>query len=299
MNTNFTDSQKELEVKLFAAMRPSKRKRAVRVITHPWKMLYPKFLKITKRNKEIKVQTFWGGGIKVILPEDVSTNIWRYGSFEEDVCLYMLRFLKEGMTFIDIGAHFGFFTLFGSYLVGKNGKILSFEPIPSTYQQLQKNIVNYSNNSNVEIYNYAAFSEETEVKFYDYGLENSAYNSIFGLRKMNNSLIRKNEIIVKARRIDDVLREKEIKKVNVIKIDTESSEIHVLKGMIETLSNYKPNIILEVGDFAINGVPKSKEIITWLKKVNYLPYEIRNGEIVRHVVMSEHYKFSNLLFVSE
>jgi len=298
MNSYITDRQEQLKVKLCASMQLSKRKRVVRLITHPWKMLYPKFMRIARRSKEVKVQLFWGGEMSVILPEDVSSNIWRYGSFEEDVCLFMLNSLQKGMTFIDIGAHFSFFTLLGSYLVGREGKVLAFEPTPTTYQQLLKNVINHSEYPNVETYNYAAYSEDTEVKFYDYGLENSAYNSIFGLRKIDNSSIRKNEIIVKARRIDDIISDKKINSINLIKIDAESSEIHVLKGMMQTLKTYKPSIILETGDFAINGVPESKEMITWLQQMNYSPYEVRNGEIVPHVMRAQ-YGYSNLLFVAK
>lgn len=296
MNSYITDRQKQLKVKLCASMRLSKRTRVVRLITHPWKMLYPKFMKVARRTKEVKVRTFWGGEMSVVLPEDVSTNIWRYSSFEGDVCLFMLDFLQEGMTFIDIGAHYGFFTLLGSYLVGKEGKVLAFEPTPTTYQQLLKNVTNHSKYPNVETYNCAAYSEGSEIEFYDYGLENSAYNSAFGSRKVDSSSTGKNTIIVKARRIDDILREKELKSPNLIKIDAESSEMHVLKGMIKTLRNYEPNIIIELGDFEIHGVPESKEIIKWLRHVNYSPYEVRNGEIVPHVIRTQ-YEYSNLLFV--
>lgn len=295
MNSHITDRQKQLKVKLCASMRLSKRKRVVRLITHPWKMLYPKFMKVARRTKEVKVRTFWGGEMTVVLPEDVSTNIWRYSSFEEDVCLFMLNSLREGMTFIDIGAHYGFFTLLGSYLVGREGRVLAFEPTPTTCQQLLRNVTNHSEYPNVETYDCAAYSENTQIKFYDYGLENSAYNSIFGLRKKHSLLNRKNEIVVETRKIDDVLNEKEIRNVNLIKIDVESSEIHVLKGMVETLRNYKPNIIIELGDFEIHGVPESKEIITLIREMNYSPYEVRNGEIVQHAI-KERYGYGNLLF---
>lgn len=298
MNSNITDRQKQLKVKLCASMRLSKRRPVVRLMTHPWKMLYPKFMKVARRTKEVKVRTFWGGEMSVVLPEDVSTNIWRYSTFEGDVCLFILNSLQEGMTFIDIGAHYGFFTLLGSYLVGSKGKVLAFEPTPTTYQQLLRNVTSYSKYPNVDTYNCAAYSKDTEIKFYDYGLESSAYNSAFGSRKVDSSSISKKTIIVKAGRVDDVLREEEIRSVNLIKIDAESSEMHVLKGMIDTLRNYQPNIIIELGDFEIHGVPESKEIITWLQHVNYSPYEVRNGEIVPHVIRAQ-YEYSNLLFVAK
>ena len=230
----------------------------------------------------------------VVLPESVSTNIWRYGYFEECVCLSLLRFLGDGMTFIDIGAHFGFFALLGRYLVGKKGTVLAFEPTPSTYELLQKNM---AKRHNVRVFNCAAYSQETELKFYDYGLEDSAYNSAFGARKADRSSAIKSTIIVKARRLDAILREIETRNIDLIKIDAESSELHVIKGMIETLKAYKPNIIVEVGDFAIEGVPNSLEIITLLHSMDYSPFEVHNSKMVSHVI-ADHYKYGNLLFVN-
>src|SRR5438093_12209338 len=215
MDNHSADRQK-LVGQLLVASRFSKRSRAVRLISHPWRMLYPKLLWMAQRTKEIKSRTFWGGDMKVIFPEQVSTNIWRYGYFEENVCLYLLSVLKDGMTFIDVGAHFGFFSLLASYLVGQRGKVLAFEPVPNTFHQLQNNISNYSRYPNVEIFNCAAYSEDTEIKFYDYGLEDSAYNSAFGLREKGNPSIPPKEIVVKARKLDTVLKVHGIEEMDLV-----------------------------------------------------------------------------------
>jgi len=234
--------------------------------------------------------------MNVIYPETVSMNIWRYGYFEEAVCLYIINHLKEGMTFIDIGAHFGFFTLLGSHLVGPKGRVLAFEPTPSTCRQLQKNIANYSEHPNIQIFNCAAYNEEREIKFYDYGIQYSALNSGFGIRRKDAAAFAKNEIKVEARKLDNILKEGGIDHVDLIKIDAESSEIHVLKGMAETLNGSRPALILEVGDFEIEGVPRSKEIVAWLQGMGYSPYQVREGKMVPHEVM-ENYEYDNLLFL--
>jgi len=296
MNGNYTNKQRELIDKLLHSIKQSKAKRAVRFLRQPLKTLYVRLFRAAKRSREVKAWTFWGEKIGVILPEIVSTLIFKNGYFEDDVCLYMISFLKEGMTFIDIGAHFGFFTLFGSYLVGVKGRVFAFEPIPDTYHQLQKNITNYSKYPNIDMYNCAAYSENIKVKFYDYGLEHSAFNSIFGMRGTDIPFVT-NEIMVEARKIDDVLRKKGINNIDLIKIDAESSEIHVLRGITQTLMSCKPKVILEVGDFALNQVPKSKETITYLQQMGYSPYEVHNGAIVPHVIRDE-YEYGNLLFIN-
>jgi FkbM family methyltransferase len=295
MNDLSPDRQKLMR-QLNNASRFTKRKRIARLARHPWRMLYPKLLEIGRRPKEIRSRTFWGGEMNVIYPETVSMNIWRYGYFEEAVCLYMLNHLKEGMTFIDIGAHFGFFTLLGSHLVGPKGRVLAFEPTPSTCRQLQKNIVNYSEHPNIQIFNCAAYNEEREIKFYDYGIQYSALNSGFGIRRKDAAAFAKNEIKVEARKLDNILKEGGIDHVDLIKIDAESSEIHVLKGMAETLNGSRPALILEVGDFEIEGVPRSKEIVAWLQGMGYSPYQVREGKMVPHEVM-ENYEYDNLLFL--
>jgi FkbM family methyltransferase len=248
------------------------------------------------KSKEIKAKTFWGGEMYVVLPEVVSVQIWRYGFFEgEGVCLPMLYCLKEGMTFIDVGAHFGFFTLLGSSLVGETGKVLSFEPIPSTFEVLKKNI---SRCSNVHAYNCAAFSEERRLEFYNYGVELSAFNSAYGIRTKGNSLTATNKIFVEAVTIDSVIEKAYCEKVDFIKIDAESSEIYVLEGLSKTIETHKPYIVIEVGDFGISGIPDSRELVMWLQDRGYTPFEISNGQFIKHK-KQDSYEYMNLLFVAE
>jgi FkbM family methyltransferase len=267
-------------------------------MANPGKMLYPKFAKLTGRSIEKKSRTFWGGEMNVILPEAVSTHIWRYGYFEAEVCSYFINMIRKGMTLIDIGGHFGFFTLLGGYLVGESGKVLVFEPTPNTYSQLHKNISEYSMFPNIEAINCAAYSRNTSIVFHDRGLEYSAFNSAASSRKPGDVPDNDNEIFVEARKVDDVLKEKGINSVDFIKIDAESSEIEVLEGMTETLKICRPAIVVEVGDIASDGVPRSEEVVALLNRMNYSAYETRRGDIVPHTPR-KHYDYANLLFVAD
>lgn len=293
MNNKFTAKQKKLLIRLSAAAKWPQRKHLIRVLAHPGRMLYPRILKAIGRDMVVKARTFWGGEIAVILPEDVSIYIWRYGYFEEDVCIYLLSLLQEGMTFVDIGSHFGFFTILGSHLVGETGKVLAFEPTPNTYQQLKRNVTHCSN---VDVSNCAAYSVDEKIRFYDYGLTGSAFNSILGSRKNHGSPNPKSEISVQARRIDSILRERGIKKIDLVKIDAESSEINVLEGMMETLKNCRPNLVLEVGDFEVKGASNSKDVVKLLLQMNYSAYEVSGEKIVPHL-LEERYEYGNLLFL--
>lgn len=48
--------------------------------------------------------------------------------------------LRPGDTFIDIGAHIGYYTLLASGIVGRLGMVIAFEPEPSNFYLLQKNV---------------------------------------------------------------------------------------------------------------------------------------------------------------
>jgi hypothetical protein len=90
----------------------------------PLRQAVPRLAVLSGTSIETVATTFWGESMRVLLPEQVSTRIWRYGFFEEDVCRFLLRFLRAGDTFVDVGAHFGFFTRLGAALTGAAGRVL-------------------------------------------------------------------------------------------------------------------------------------------------------------------------------
>jgi FkbM family methyltransferase len=257
-------------------------------------MILPRILTLRNECRHVEAKTFWGAKMDLLLPEAVSTHIWRYGFFEADVCFYMLNILEDRMTFIDVGGHFGFFSLLGSYLVGSNGKVITFEPTPSTFRQLEKNTQKRYRYENIQTHNLAAYSSNTNIWLNDYGPTHCAFNSAFGLRGSSREE-HCAKIFIKAVKVEDVIEEKRIGKVDLVKIDAESAEMHVLKGMKNVLIKSEPSIIIELGDFGIHGVPRSREIVIWLEKLGYSPYEYRSGQIVPHSI-ADNYEYCNLLF---
>jgi len=287
----------DLAAKLFKASDLQQRNHQIsrfeRVITHPVKTCYPRFLESVNLGHRLTTKTFWGGNIEVVLPEKVSTHIWRYGFFEKDVSLFLLGYLQEEMSYLDIGAHFGFFTMLGSHLVGETGRVLAFEPTPTTYQQLLRNV---GERTNVETYNYAILDSDSEVIIKDYGLTYCAWNSLSQPRGKTGRLKTKNHITVQAKHIDGFIGKDS--DIHLVKIDAESTEMSVLRGMARTLETQRPILIIEVGDFESDDEPTSRRIVNWLQAVGYSPYELNNGNVMKHKP-KEHYDYGNLLFIAE
>jgi len=265
----------------------------------PTKLLYSKILEvITRLDKKaimIKAKTFWDEDMLVAIPEGVSLSIYRYGFFEEGLTRMILEYLKPGMTLFDIGAHFGYFTLLSSALVGNSGRTHSFEPTPSTFNILKANV---SNKDNVITNNNAVFSMRKRIFINDYGIKYSAFNSIYDAR-LSEGIIAKLKVKkyeVEGISIDDYVENNALIP-DFIKIDAESSEFEILLGMEKTINKFHPIITIEVGDMCVEGVPTTKELINFLINRGYKPYEFKEGEILQHTPKNEQYKYNNILFL--
>ena len=271
-----------------------------RVLRNPVRMLGSKLLEKNclsmKKTKELKARLFWGEDMNVVFPEIVSCFLYRYGFFESDLTKIFLTHLKSGSTFFDVGTHFGYYSLLASKLVGHEGQVHGFEPTVGTYNILHSNL---SKKSNVTLNNVAAWSEETTLKFTDYGVQYSAFNSVYGA-KLENSVVDKiisSDYEVKAISIDKYIEESGARP-DFIKIDAENAEYDILQGMSNTLKEIRPIITLEVGDVNEGEFKSSSDCVHFLQKQKYKVLEIRDGELCEHQI-NKKYSHANLLFIPQ
>lgn len=244
---------------------------------------------------QCNVYTFWGEVMSLVLPEAVSSEIALSGAYEIDLTIALIQLLEPGMVFFDIGAHRGYFSLLAAQLVGPTGQIHAFEPTPGTYELLSSNVRSHVN---VHLNNVAVYSESKELTFHDYGLCASAFNSIYAPRLPKEVAAR---ISVENRRvpavsIDDYVKSSGVRP-NLIKIDAESAESDILKGMAETLLTMRPAFTLETGDMDLEGVSSTRDLINLACSFGYTPIDIREGQLRRHQIQNR-YDYGNLLFVA-
>jgi len=197
---------------------------------------------------------------------------------------------------MDVGAHFGFFTLLGSDLVGARGRVVALEPMPKTFTQLRKNASQNAAFPNISPVNVAAYSANTTLLFHDYGLTDAGFNSAFGQRKITGAAKEVGTLQVSANTCDEVVAALALKRVDLMKIDAESSEMHVLRGAEGLIKEFGPSIILEVGDFDLPAVARSSDLVEWLSQRGYVAHECLQGNIVRHQGRDS-YAYGNLLFI--
>ncbi len=276
----------------------SKGTRIQRLKNAPKNLLYSKILELFARwfdkSTIVKTKTFWDENMLVVIPEIVSLHIYRYGFFEKCLTRIVLEYLKPGMTFLDIGAHFGYFSLLCSTIVGNDGQVHSFEPTPSSYEMLQSNT---SGKRNIYINNIAVFSNRKKLLFKDYGVRFSAFNSACEARLKKATL---RGLKVKTHEIETISLDEYIEDRGIepdfIKIDAENAEYEILQGMEKILNKIRPSISIEVGDMDIKDVVCSKDLILYLIDRGYQPYEFIDGKVVTHE-LKDRYEYDNILFL--
>jgi len=66
--------------------------------------------------------------------------IYFQGYSEPSTARFLKEFLRKGMCFWDVGAHFGEYSLVASQCVGETGTVEAFEPQPAVYSYLLRNV---------------------------------------------------------------------------------------------------------------------------------------------------------------
>jgi FkbM family methyltransferase len=277
-------------VELFRAGKGEKLRRM------PGRLLYTKLLEQYARrlgtSVRVTTRTFWDGRMVVVFPEQVSVSIARYGVFEEGLTRMVMDCLKPGMTFFDVGAHFGYFSLLAEWLVGPGGQVHSFEPTPSTFAVLTANL---GRKPNARLNNLALFREESSLSLSDYGITYAAHNTL-GAGKLDSDTkarLKPTQVTVRATSMDRYVAETGARP-DFIKIDAEGAELDILQGMDRVIAEARPAISLEVGDPDGAGTG-SRELLEYLAAKGYTPYEFRDGQILPHR-LHEKYEYDNVLF---
>ena len=167
--------------------------------------------------------------------------------------------LKEGDVVLDLGSYCGS-TVWGfSNAVGKSGKVYGFEPDPTSFEMLSKN-VEYHNLSNVTLINKGVWSFNGNILFQSEGNMGSGVSTV-----QNRST---NQITIQTISLNDFCKKYSVNKIDYIKMDIEGAETEVLRSSHEVLRKYKPRLIIE--PHIVNSHITTNEICKILSEFGYI-----------------------------
>ncbi len=193
--------------------------------------------------------------------------------FETVEMKFLQNNLKDGQTFIDIGANFGLYSVFVDKKFN-NCNIHSFEPLPETFKIFQKNM-KHNNTSNIIANNKGLSFEKGELYFTN---DRYAGNHIVMNPKSISNLTKVNVEI-----LDEYIKEKNIKQVDFIKCDVEGAELLVLQGAKKTIEKFHPIILIEIEDkwtqrFGYNANEVISYLLDFGYKIKMINYQTKKFE---------------------
>jgi len=172
-------------------------------------------------------------------PELVSEMMKESGEWEPVESSIVANILRQGDSFIDVGANIGYYSMLASKRVGKTGSVISLEPDPDNFALLEKNITR-NKCANVSAKNMAAGSERGEITLYK-----SADN--FGDHCTYPGTHSAEEATVSVIPLYDIIKEYGVRP-RLIKIDCQGYEKQIFDGLsqaFDTPETEPEAIILE------------------------------------------------------
>jgi FkbM family methyltransferase len=211
---------------------------------------------------------------------ELSRVLFLTGTFEPNELTWVSQTLTEGMTVIDVGAHMGVYSTIASRLVGESGLVIALEPSIREFKRLAFHVT-LNDLQNVRCVQVAAsdFSGEAILKIA--WEENSGHNTFGDF--FSTSVELASTEVVRTQTLDALVAAEGLERVDLIKIDVEGHELRVLAGAVETLTRFRPRVLIEVFEETLRRQGTSAdEVLAFLRRHGYLLNEFspETGELV-------------------
>jgi FkbM family methyltransferase len=151
--------------------------------------------------------------------------------YDTDEMLFLMHFLRPEDSFVDVGANIGVYSVLASGVAG--ARSLAFEPIPSTFANLKRNMDFNNLQNKAELFNLGVGDKEETLTFSD---SLDAINHV-----IQDSSFTGATTSVPVNSLDNLLVGKN---VNLLKIDVEGFEANVINGASETLERPELRVII-------------------------------------------------------
>jgi FkbM family methyltransferase len=170
----------------------------------------------------------WWRGLKIALPQTSNAALLFYRTHSDEGLAWLLQaLLSPRMTFLDVGAHIGAFTLIGAQMVGSDGKVLAIEPLPPCAEAIRRNAA-MNGMDNVKVYEGALCDYSGRIGFQSDSQRSGGWIAA-----------KPDQVAFEAQcwTLDDFFRTAGITRVDVMKLDASGNERAALRGGIEVLRN--------------------------------------------------------------
>lgn len=190
-----------------------------------------------------------------------ATGNWYCGLHEYWEMSFVLKFLRSGDLFVDVGANVGSYTVLASGAVGAH--TVALEPVPSSFSRLEKNIRVNGISRLVQAHCVGASDVSGRLPF---SIDQDATNRVLSAEDPSATFL---PVVP----IDELLRRE---KPTFIKMDLEGHELSALKGAERTLQNQSlAGLLIETNQNGGRHGLHQGDVVAFLRKHGFQPYVFR------------------------
>lgn len=208
------------------------------------------------------------------------------GGWEKNSMSIWIKLVKNAEVIFDIGANTGYYSLVAKAL-NPQAKIYAFEPIAESFHSLKYN--NQLNQFDIVCFDCAASDTDGEAKIYS--APDDFYAVTLNKKYLDNKDISSVPTSIRAVRLDTLIKQQNIGKIDLIKLDVETFEAEVLEGLGEYLDKFRPTLLIEILNDDVG-----RRIEELIKGKGYLYFNIdEETSSIRHVEQITKSDFYNYL----
>jgi FkbM family methyltransferase len=179
-----------------------------------------------------------GSAILVPIDDYIGRAIYFVGDLDRKVTRVIKRIVSQGDVVLDVGANLGLVTMQLARLVGDRGRVHAFEPNPAMVDLLSQTVERNAAR-NVEIHTFALGPKADQLHLRI--PRDHAGRASF----VRNQSFEWNEtVVVPVRTLSSVVKDLNLGRVRLLKIDVEGFELEVFQGAEEWMSSNPPDFIL-------------------------------------------------------
>jgi FkbM family methyltransferase len=211
------------------------------------------------------------GGLKFRcdLRDPLMREVCLTGRYEPQETLLLQHLLAPGMTFLDVGANWGYFTLLAAHLIGPTGRVISVEADPRACAALRANLAE-NRLAHARVVQAAASDGPGTLTLQAYGSDNDD-DSNFGVLSAAPSPSAQRRFDVEALALDTLLDAEAVERVHVLKMDIEGAEARALHGFRRRLERQLVDrLVLELHPaFLENEKSSAASVIAMVNAAGY------------------------------
>jgi FkbM family methyltransferase len=186
---------------------------------------------------------------------------------------FYAKVVRSGDTVVDGGAHTGRHTIPLARLVGAEGLVVAFEPLPSAAQKLSQLLDGSGLNERVQLRGQALGSERGRRDFFV--VNNMPEFSGLRSRQYVGFVPDQTQIQVDVDTIDSALSMRGVRRsVSFLKLDLEGGEFRALQGAERTLRSHGPCCVFENGLASSADGYSADEFFGYFAHIGYELYDI-------------------------